>query len=460
MSITKNDLKIGQVDFDKTKISRLSDRPNVGSAVGGNTLSPAQMKKKYDESAELIVKHFNALIDALAGFDEYGNRTEGVADLIMTGLGQEYSLADLLEGLTNGEAAQRIRVGLEDYTLKGYLQYLAMQLTDKLEASRIDVQAHHVVSGQEPTVAISLVGEGETARVCLDFGIPEGKQGERGPSGVYVGDGDMPEDASVQIIPDADDFEYYEVVQETGDSKVTVMSQKSVTEQLKQRSNALKGKMSGTVVIITDIAPTYRGMAVKVSGVDDVSAVKVLKTGLNLWDEQWELGTIVSSGKNVTSTNTIRSKNYIPVKAGVKLYLHAPQMMRVFYYDTNKAQYNYVYPNSGETVTPKQDGYIRFAVGGDVGSLAPITEYANNICISVYNEAVNGTYEAYKQEIYTVNADGLPASGAVDGVTAFDPTTTLMTDIEGAVIEVEYNKDINKAFDELKNAILALGGNM
>ena len=317
-----------------------------------------------------------------------------------------------------------------------------------------------IESEQQPTVDVSVKEDTGNPVLHFDFAIPKGKQGERGPSGVYVGDGDMPEDASVQIIPDADDFEYYEVVQETGDSKVTVMSQKSVTEQLKQRSNALKGKMSGTVVIITDIAPTYRGMAVKVSGVDDVSAVKVLKTGLNLWDEQWELGTIVSSGKNVTSTNTIRSKNYIPVKAGVKLYLHAPQMMRVFYYDTNKAQYNFVYPNSGATLTPKQDGYIRFAVGGDVGSLAPITEYANNICISVYNEAVNGTYEAYRQEIYTVNADGLPASGAVDGVTAFDPTTTLMTDIEGAVIEVEYNKDINKAFDELKNAILALGGNV
>ena len=211
-------------------------------------------------------------------------------------------------------------------------------------------------------------------------------------------------------------------------------------------SNALIGSTTGAAVRIDDASPIEHDMAVKVSGVDDVSAVKVLKTGLNLWDEQWELGTIVSSGKNVTSTNTIRSKNYIPVKAGIKLYLYAPQMMRVIYYDTNKAQYNYIYPDSGVTLTPKQDGYIRFAVGGDVGSLAPITEYANNICISVYNEAVNGTYEAYKQEIYTVNADG-----TVDGVKPLQPTTTLLTDTTGAIIDAEYNKDVNAVESRVKN---------
>ena len=38
--------------------------------------------------------------------------------------------------------------------------------------------------------------------------------------------------------------------------------------------------------------------------------------------------------------------------------------------------------------------------------------------------------------------------------------TTIMTDTEGAVISVEYNKDINKAFAELYQAIISLGGNI
>ncbi|MBR0443733.1 MAG: hypothetical protein IIX15_05270 [Clostridia bacterium] len=457
MSITKNDLKIGQVDFDKTKISRLSDRPNVGSAVGGNTLSPAQMKKKYDESAELIVKHFNALIDALAGFDEYGNRTEGVADLIMTGLGQEYSLADLLEGLTNGEAAQRIRVGLEDYTLKGYLQYLAMQLTDKLEASRIDVQAHHVVSGQEPTVAISLVGEGETARVCLDFGIPEGKQGERGPSGVYVGDGDMPEDASVQIIPDADDFEYYEVVQEKGQSEVAVMSQKATTEELDRQSNALKGSATGSAVRMDDVSPLEHEMVVKVSGVDEVSAVKVNRYGKNLCDNVFESGSINSeTGGHVISSSVIRSAHYLHIKPNTTYTMSKcgiDATVRYRFYDENKAYIGYkLAPVNVGTLTTtftsaENAHYVRFDV---------ISKTAEGVLLQLELGTTATAYEPYIEPTeYTPNADG-----TVDGVTSLYPTTTLMTDTEGAVIDVEYNRDINKAFDELKQAIISLGGNV
>lgn len=51
-------------------------------------------------------------------------------------------------------------------------------------------------------------------------------------------------------------------------------------------------------------------------------------------------------------------------------------------------------------------------------------------------------------------------SGIVSGVTSLYPSTTLMTDTDGAIIEATYNRDINKAFEELKNVILSLGGNV
>ena len=40
------------------------------------------------------------------------------------------------------------------------------------------------------------------------------------------------------------------------------------------------------------------------------------------------------------------------------------------------------------------------------------------------------------------------------------PSTTLTTDTPGAIIEVDYNRDINKAFAELQQAIISLGGNV
>lgn len=65
-------------------------------------------------------------------------------------------------------------------------------------------------------------------------------------------------------------------------------------------------------------------------------------------------------------------------------------------------------------------------------------------------------HEPYIEPVeYAVNEDG-----TVDGVTSIYPTTTLLTDTAGAVIDVEYNRDINKAFAELYNAIISLGGNV
>ena len=52
---------------------------------------------------------------------------------------------------------------------------------------------------------------------------------------------------------------------------------------------------------------------------------------------------------------------------------------------------------------------------------------------------------------YTPNSDG-----TVEGVTSLYPTTVLLTDKEGVVIDCEYNRDINKAFAELQAAIMVI----
>ncbi|MBR2934922.1 MAG: hypothetical protein IKB79_05025 [Oscillospiraceae bacterium] len=189
--------------------------------------------------------------------------------------------------------------------------------------------------------------------------------------------------------------------------------------------------------------------------VPDLTAVTLTKTGLNIWDEQWELGTIYNSGNAAGATDTIRSKNFIPVKAGVKLRFTLPQMARVIYYDTNKTAYNSAYPSSGSTLTPSQDGYIRFAIGASVGTGNPaITEYGNNICISVFDEATKGVYEPYKGENYVPSEDGTCE------VVSVAPIMTLLTDTPGVVIDCEYNRDINKAFEQLTQAIISMGGNI
>ena len=65
------------------------------------------------------------------------------------------------------------------------------------------------------------------------------------------------------------------------------------------------------------------------------------------------------------------------------------------------------------------------------------------------------SYKPYNGQTYTPTADG-----TVENVKSIYPTTTLTTDTSGVVISTEYNKDINKAFAELQQAIISLGGNV
>lgn len=56
---------------------------------------------------------------------------------------------------------------------------------------------------------------------------------------------------------------------------------------------------------------------------------------------------------------------------------------------------------------------------------------------------------------YTPNENGI-----VEGVTSLSPNMTLTIDTSGVIIDAEYNRDINKAFAELQNAIINLGGTL
>lgn len=64
-------------------------------------------------------------------------------------------------------------------------------------------------------------------------------------------------------------------------------------------------------------------------------------------------------------------------------------------------------------------------------------------------------YTPFVKVEYSPDADGI-----VKGVTSLYPTMTLQTDTDGVVMDVEYNRDINKAFAELVQAIISLGGNV
>jgi hypothetical protein len=436
----------------------------------------------------LIREHFNALIDALAGMDENGERIPGVADLILTGIAASYTLADLFAGLGDGSAMQYIKAGIDNYSVKGYLQYLATRLADKLEGSRIEATAQMLENGKAPTVSVRMDGQGEDKTVRFDFGIPEGKEGKEGPQGIP---GEKGEKGDPGIV---------ELADELGDSESMALSQKATTREIQKvkndSSNALKGSVTGEAVRMDDVSPLPHEMAVKVSGVDDPSAVKVLAQGKNMANIYGFSAESIKGQDGVrklsniygTTISTTEPSNYVEITQTATGNASSPTSYQNGFFFIGLPRK----PLDGEQVTLSFDVNITNNPL-NVDSLTPFVNdvnlgwatITNGRCIKSFTYSAGTTgrqsievrvcgcsmvvsniqlelggvdtgYEhATAPTEHTVNADG-----TVTGVTSLSPTTTLMTDTEGAVITAEYNRDLNKAFDEIVNAIISLGGNV
>lgn len=435
--MNKDDLKILQSDYDKTRVSRLPDRPNVGRAMGGQGLSAQELKARLDASSSLIVERFNALIEALSGVDEDGERCEGVADLMMTGLGDGYSLADLFAGLSSGEAAQRIKAGIGEYTLKGYLQYIK-QITEELEKEQntvkdtisktIEKAVEEAEAAAEKAISDEL-GDAKSAAIMAQEAATEAKDAAKRAE-------DLLEEAAGQAKNDRSLF-----------------------------SNALKGTAMGAAVRVDDVSPLPHTMAVKVSGVEDVSAVKVTAWGKNFFENDTskiaEVTYVGNSGVGTRNGYALRlppgtytgHATYKGTAGGAYIYgvvnTAAGESKGSFVMIQDKSF-------SKPTATIDEGDVIYIYNGRGDQSLEVARALFDSVNVQVEHGSTATDFEPYIAPTeYSVNADG-----TVDGVEAIHPTTTLMTDTEGAVLDVEYNRDINKAFEQLVNAIISQGGNV
>ena len=121
---------------------------------------------------------------------------------------------------------------------------------------------------------------------------------------------------------------------------------------------------------------------------------------INLWDEEWELGKINSTtGENEPSTTAYRSKNYIPVKPNMQIYIVKPLVnLGLRFYDINKNFISslVVYVNYNITI-PADCYYVRFH-----NTATPT--YANDISFNYPNtdttyHAFNGAYIPFNQTV-------------------------------------------------------------
>lgn len=231
-------------------------------------------------------------------------------------------------------------------------------------------------------------------------------------------------------------------------------------------SNALKGAASGAAVAL-DVSPIEHILKIKAtSDTADVSTAKVLRYGSNIldqdtptgsskyWEKQGEYwvgtnanyaglswgGYCVSKGQTITVSFDCDS-----VGKGSRCIItkDKPDCVGVRVKDSQLGRNIISY-----TATEDMNVFINFMDFGADGVYK-----IKNIMLCY---GTNTEYEPYTEP----TTYDISTGGAVEGVTSLYPITTLTSDTEGIVLDVEYNRDINKAFAELQNAVISLGGNI
>lgn len=231
-------------------------------------------------------------------------------------------------------------------------------------------------------------------------------------------------------------------------------------------SNSLKSTKSGAVITADDVSPLEHNLKVKLTSdtVTDLTTVTVKSCGKNLFDNNKlaEWGLTLTDGKYVGFVSNLSSKTLVSnLKSNTQYTIslkgfninssEASALIDIFYTDgTNQ---------TGIRLTSTSEREYNFTSTADKTISRISVYYYNADAVNIsYIQIEEGTiatdYEAYKGTDYTPNFDG-----TVEGVKSLYPTTTLMTDTEGVIIEAEYNRDINKALAELQQAVLSMGGN-
>ena len=146
------------------------------------------------------------------------------------------------------------------------------------------------------------------------------------------------------------------------------------------------------------------------SGTDEVI---VTQTGVNIWDEETELGSIDSSGNLIPGSTTIRSKNAIKVKPNTTYYfLSAGSNGYIYGYDAdgNFSGWGSGQINNNTFTTDANTHFIRFRMASGYG-----TTYLNNM--GIMSDVSQTDYVAYTGETYTVSLPASVTSGYVDVIT-------------------------------------------
>lgn len=132
-------------------------------------------------------------------------------------------------------------------------------------------------------------------------------------------------------------------------------------------------------------------------------------TGINQWDEETEQGSIDSTGNNVDSTTSFRSKNFISIKPNENYMLHygsysSSSVIYYYFYDSNKnfISSNLTLSENQAFTAPALSCYMKIRSGGSNTQ----NTYNHDICINFSNPNINGNYYPYEEETLNIDFEG------------------------------------------------------
>ena len=238
-------------------------------------------------------------------------------------------------------------------------------------------------------------------------------------------------------------------------------------------ANALKGNASGSAISVNDVSIVEHSLGVRVAS-KNLLAIDAIIPQNNVYISNGIISQIDSDTNNSPTVKLLSYNNNdfvnaiknTPVQLGIISFvftkdntfnrlvfgLNGSVIDTTVSIDLSTFQDgDYVIQSNFTNITQGSVSWQDMQV--EVGTTATAyTPYVPDLtAVKVIKSNASG--EAVAE--YTPNADG-----TVDGVTSLYPNTTLMTDTEGVLIDCEYNRDINKAFAELQQAIISLGGNV
>jgi hypothetical protein len=215
----------------------------------------------------------------------------------------------------------------------------------------------------------------------------------------------------VSVNPTAVGFQSKVITIPSGAKSVQFRININDTDQILETPNEIK-----MIDIMLNYGDTVLPYSPYYNGLKHTHITGLKTTGINLWDEQWEVGAL-DNGNNSSNPNRIRSKNYITCSPSTTYYFKAPSglYLSVAYYDTNKNYISNISANNQTRTTPNNCAFIRFYVTG-----GNITTYNHDICINISDVAINGNYYPYEEETLNIDFEGNGVGAVSDEINVED----------------------------------------